>query len=56
MGGALPLHAARRRDEDEPVSIIRPEGDLLPLWGQVDQEADTVSAGELTHHIEQAAR
>jgi PPE-repeat protein len=57
MGGGMPLHAGRRdRDDEESATITRPDTELTPLWGEVVDEHPTVSPGELTRHIEQAAR
>ena len=56
MGG-MPLHAARRHGEDEEsVTIKRPDTELAPLWGEVPHDPDTVSPAELVHHLQEAAR
>ncbi len=56
MGG-MPLHAARRRGEDEEsVKIKRPDTELTPLWGDVPEEPDTVSPAALAHQLQGAAR
>ena len=56
MGG-MPLHGARRHGEDEEsVSIKRPDTELAPLWGEVPNDPDTVSPAELVHHMQEAAR
>lgn len=53
----MPLHAARRRGEDdESVSIKRPDTELTPLWGEVDNEPDTVSPAALAHQLQEASR
>jgi hypothetical protein len=56
MGG-MPLHAARRPGEDdESVTIKRPDTELSPLWGEAPNDPDTVSPAELVHHLQEASR
>ena len=52
----MPLHAARRRDDDESATIKRPDTELTPLWGEVEHEPDTVSPAALTHQLQEASR
>ncbi|MFQ8344728.1 PPE family protein [Mycolicibacterium nivoides] len=46
-GSGMPLHGARRRDEEKATKIKRPDTELIPIWGHVPDEEETVSAGEL---------
>jgi PPE-repeat protein len=56
MGGSgMPLHPARRADEEERATITRPDTELAPLWGEVAEESDTTTAGELVHNLHQGA-
>lgn len=56
MGGAgMPLHPPRRTDDEERATITRPDTELAPLWGEVVEESDTTTAGELVHNLHQAA-
>jgi PPE-repeat protein len=55
MGGGMPLHPARRDDDDEPGTIRRPDTELAPLWGEVVEDPSTTTAGELVQHLHEAA-
>lgn len=46
-GSGIPMHAARRRDEDKAATVKRPDTELIPIWGHSPDEQETVSAGAL---------
>lgn len=56
MGGMPPPPLRRRGEDDEPATITRPDTELSPLWGAIPEEPDTVSAAELAHRMQEAAR
>lgn len=43
----MPMHGARRRDEEKPTTVKRPDTELIPMWGHVPEEEETVTAGAL---------
>lgn len=46
-GSGIPMHGARRRDEDKAATVKRPDTELIPIWGHSPDEPETVSAGAL---------
>lgn len=46
-GSGIPLHGARRRDEEKAATVKRPDTELIPIWGHSPDEQETVSAGAL---------
>lgn len=46
-GSGIPMHGARRRDEDKAATVKRPDTELIPIWGHSPDEQETVSAGAL---------
>lgn len=55
-GGGMPLHPLRRGgDEEERGTITRPDTELSPLWGEILDDPETTTAGELVQHLHKAA-
>jgi PPE-repeat protein len=46
-GSGIPLHGARRRDDEKPAIVKRPDTELIPIWGHTPEDEETVSAGTL---------
>lgn len=46
-GTGMPLHGVRRRDDEKPAIVKRPDTELIPMWGHTPEEEETVSAGAL---------
>ena len=43
----MPMHGARRRDDEKPAIVKRPDTELIPMWGHTPEDEETVSAGAL---------
>ncbi|MEU0497954.1 PPE domain-containing protein [Mycobacterium sp. NPDC006124] len=46
-GSGMPMHGARRRDEEKAATVKRPDTELIPMWGHVPEDEETVTAGAL---------
>ncbi|RFZ63033.1 putative PPE family immunogenic protein PPE68 [Mycobacterium marinum] len=46
-GSTMPLQRAHRRDEDKAAIVKHPDTELIPIWGHLPEEEQTVSAGAL---------
>ena len=46
-GSGMPMHGARRRDDEKPAIVKRPDTELIPMWGHTPEDEETVSAGAL---------
>lgn len=54
-GGGMPLHPLRRGEDGERGTITRPDTELAPLWGEIVDDPDTTTAGELVQNFHEAA-
>ncbi|WP_099020882.1 PPE domain-containing protein [Mycolicibacterium palauense] len=46
-GSGMPMHGARRRDDEKSATVKRPDTELIPMWGNVPADEETVTAGAL---------